>query len=100
MTGHYLYISPGVGNREPSLLQSTKAEDRKCCDKWYDAGTRKTSSCSHHVLLCDSELKEAIWVAFAKMMHAGASGNVGVKYHKICVSWRKLDQGLAEGLAE
>jgi hypothetical protein len=100
MTGYYLYISSGVGNREPSLLERTKAEDRECCDKWDDAGTRKASSCGHHILLCDSELKEALWVALPKMMHAGASGNVGIKYDKIRIPWRKLDQGLAEGFAK
>jgi hypothetical protein len=82
------------------LLQSAEAENGKCRDKRDDPSARKASRRSHHVLLGDPELKEALGVALTKMMHAGASGNVGIEHHKIWVPGGQLDQGLAECLAK
>ena len=54
----------------------------------------------HHVLLGDAELDQALGMALAEMMHAGAAGDVGVQHHQLGKFVGQRRQRLAEGFAQ
>jgi hypothetical protein len=77
-----------------------KAEHGKGGDHRHQADGRHAARRRHHVLLGDAELDEAVRVAFAEVMHAGAAGNIGVQHHQLGKLVGQCRQRLAEGFAQ
>ena len=53
-----------------------------------------------YTLLGDGELQEALGMAFAEIMHAGAAGDVGVEHHELGEFVGQARQRLAERLTQ
>ncbi len=100
MAGHDLGVAPGIAERQPRLFDGAQAEDREGGDHGDQADRRQAARRRHHVLLGDAELDQALGMALAEMMHAGAAGDVGVQHHQLGKFVAQRRQGLAEGFAQ
>ena len=90
MAGDDLGVAPRIGERQARLFDGAQAEDGEGRDDRDKTDRGQAAGRRHHVLFGDAELQQALGMALAEMMHAGAAGDVGVEHDDVRETRRRV----------
>ena len=84
MARHDLHVAAAHRRCESRACSTARRQNTaKVVTTGMQADRGKAAGRRHHVLFGDAELQEALGMALAEMMHAGAAGDVGVEHDDV-----------------